>query len=647
MRFLNPSNRALPSELTQILRRYVDSALNRMTILVEDPYDTRLSRLKTEQETLKEAFIQKAGELSIQLDHQEIIDQINEEIAQKEISLRKAALTPIYPDVNFDAMDVFQLRTKHMEHINQIRVMHTVNNNLKFLVEKAHLPNDSSPNFAFSRVGSGKFRISAQDVAMGYSLHLLQVYAKDIPPAENRYQGALHFEIDLAELKAWNTYLRGLTQWHADFHLIMQGIIGPKANEYIKTGQKSLDKIIEGEQKRPKRFIDPPVLNQMRRLPGNRVVLLMTQVALDFTNHPHRDEMRACFERMYREAIDPITHELGLCDNKREKKTFVIENNGYKTYLSGLAIIQIEAIFSMLMANAIMPIKAREMGFNDDDAQFDVTFRALFPSDGDFLYQYMVALIQDMDIPSLPSAKKQAYAVNRLGGLVNATSVQLLPALDQTVNKMLNEYSGVCIKYQRNPSASDITSQQKCALMNGSVRKDYPTTPMQVSEIFNQLKATEVYQRMKEDLQAEGLTNNLDVQLDLLCTRLSNGLQSQGESFYDGNKAARRAVEYAMNWIARIVYQQDSKVTDASIKQSLKIVIAVAGDGHSARDLAGCNRGLWGRLAEIASTLVAENQDAIQQAFEQKLKEVAENVFSRLPGMQGRESSMYACDVSR
>ncbi len=541
--------------------------------------------------------------------------------------------------------DLFNTCTKEQVLISNIRTK------LNYLKGRTGMPPDVLALYELNVQHTGRegrplrIRIANdQNLLMGYSIFDL-LYSIQIRSGD--YCGEMEYILNDEEAEKLNTYLSSLVTWIDDFTNILADLLGPNEDpiRYIELAQRTRREIME----HPIRM-SAGVLKSLRtsNLP---ICLIMGHLSLNLAAHPHRDFLKAKFQELYDSEK--------ILDSAGEPKHFHID----EPYRSNIGIIQLRSICpSLNKLIKLQQLTTKFTGINNLETAINTLRSWGVANELQLVIQYKVQTLLETYRTALgvQTPHNTAFKID-----------QKLANLDQ-LNKVETESLSLCKKLLTHHMApffriSDAeftpTSQHILALYDGNPKIRYEGNQLHknVAVLFTKLKSCAVFkaaleanratlrgaliarnatlQEINATMQApSGLSEALTELKDELISRL-NRYHTLSRTGYYGQEMVDETVRYFEQYVARIVYAQESKVTPASIERSFQVLSAIVGsDMHN-----GCSQGFSGRIKNILTALTRETGDDLRDHIVQFQKECLEDAFQSNPRYRdGGENSMLA-----
>ena len=560
----------------------------------------------------------------------------------------------------------------YTEAINLKKKIDAINKNLDFFFKEKSQLGAAAPDVKVTLLGCSTLNLEdAQfmiqlpegDVATGYTvhnfLHISEMQATG-RAVQSPYMGEAEFRLGHSQVMALCNYTVELTKWYNDFIVLFSAILGEDATPYVKTGQKPISEIVNAEaarasQRMPLLIAQNVTELQLRKLPGDKVVVLIGQVAIDLSNYPapkmgeppidpeialaRRNALKAFLENMY------AAH--GLKDNKGHNKTFMT-TPGFE-YLSLLSIPNIETMFDALMAHAALESVARQMGFDSALApEFIMTL------DAENLSQAYVGLLQQK-LMVQPISENSAAVIQKAGELFRPQVLHSVKdakqAYDRSVGSMLNQLTGIVLKPLAR-QAYELSDAEKGALLV-SPRPEQQAgaviyTEADIDKLCAMLKGSKAYKEAKPSFEnpkfLEGINfvrdasqfasrrdvaiHSLDECIDQLAIELKRRIRNPGigQDQFFGTPPLNHALNCFVAFATQVYYQHKINVPQESIDRAFKKLGGLLTD----EDLVGgCNGGLWGRMAEVVTTITSGSSDTLDEIITQLKRDVADDIFVR------------------
>jgi hypothetical protein len=606
-----------------------------------------------------------------------------------------------YPQAELDGLNQQTFTSIYSTAIQINKDLQAVNNLLKYFVETQAKLRHAQPQIRliarFNRntnLNDVSYEIDIPDLLLGYTVHNMLLVSEQFATHStiNRpYLAQRKFEINKQQLTYLKQYLSELKIWYADFTIILSCLFGHTdgAAQYIKTGQKSLNEIINIEETRKREGLTPLIhettLAQLKQIPNpmSQIVLLIGQVALDLTLHPDRDNMKHLFEKLYR------TH--GFKDAKGESKTF-IKTPGYE-YTSLLSIPNIQGIFEDIMAQSGLTSIAQEMGFV---SAYSADFLSMMGADSLIeLYNQQLGtkltelpvfpLRVDGQLDSVASSKKvvrsiaNAASFNQPG---NQDFSLLMNTFDERLKKVLNQLCSIILQPIDNLT-SDLTSDERHELdrllslrglssharltrddllaerrrsLLSETSKHLPhgsiKTVRDIEQLFAIFKTCDAYaalsvayeQRRQEIIAEGGVCDDLSTLLVMFENEFKRRIlqaPTRGSSDFYGAIPLELTNDVLLQSFATMFYQDKTHVTFPSmVKYFLTISeLAITDSRTGMRDMSSCDRGFAGRVAAAAAHLTTQGDNPLKEIEGALRRKIMDDLTNRIL-RGGSESSM-------
>lgn len=666
-------------------------------------FNQNLMRQKQRKRQLATTLTTQLSGLAISNDAGPIILQLITEHCQQQINAE--IITSIHqalPNVDTAALSrlsVLELTAEYQRYMTFSQFIAGINNSFKYWVVDRSAPPNAHDISSFqvsyqvtellqptveAAYKSAQFIFTAQDEINGYSMNNLLLMSEilettytstgNIPPIYNGNHGlGPRFVLSYDELAKLKLYLSALYEQEKDFTGILAELLGEDAENFFKTGAKSLTEVIKTEDGRASNslppFMQPDVLARLRSHPGSIPVLFVAQPCLDLTDHPNRDELKNLVETIYQANQ--------VRDGKGDIKTFV---SG--TYRSMMAIKHIRAIFPDIMHLASIASSAREMGFL---SVTDPTLWGMMGADNiqQILYQeHRTRLIEiakhcqnntssaQMGMfyrGSGPSTQQQKHQIaertaDELYSRPTSFTQEKLSDVYQkyltSICNLLDKNTGCIIQKMTTPPINHVSDEEMAELFSasrGSNARLYPTTANEIDMLCRKLQACANYHLVAEKYEthvrsAYGTTHaapTLDAAIKQSTDEFKRRIQtSRGrEPWYDNMDTIVHSLQAFMNFSTKIYFAERMHIPQSALDRSvtrLADLSATAADGR--RDLQqGCGAGLAGRWLTISSQLISVDEDPIQAVIKQLLIDAVEEAYTQTQLRQGHgESSMVA-----
>ena len=505
-------------------------------------------------------------------------------------------------------------------------ILKGINNNLADLIKKSTLSNSLRLEFSWvsGPVDTPNFEITVPSTTVGYTVYCFRknVLGKNFFEGAD-YDGNLKFSILLTELKQWSSYLRTTKEWHTVFFSLMISIFGKKTRQVTKTASKSVKEILSAD----KLPISENIRSIMKLSDQEMPVLLLDQVGLDFTQHPHRDSFKKSFETMYANANNPDGTK-GLKAFNKKEKTFVIG-----TYTSILSVSNIAAIFEQLMIESLLALKTRSLAEN----RF-LTARTLNFTESDFIKNFISqTLIDAFKAEVINSLTLRSTNPNHTVTIASAAT-----NIEEDFKTIFENKFNVRLVAFPDPDQS-ITDDQKRSLLCNNTRqirtKLFPVGAQDANFLLKKVLECEAYQNLKETL---GWRN--DSTLQNFFVNFKHKLPDGSDPYMNTQYSLKEeGAQLIFSAFCKIFFQKNSKVSDQSVQKFFEYLITID-DSEAAEN---CGTGFKGRAATATEKLVAEGEDPILNAYKNLVHTKAAQAFHNLSEMNfsNPESAMFVAKL--
>jgi hypothetical protein len=454
-----------------------------------------------------------------------------------------------------------------------------------------------------------------QNLLMGYSIFDL-LYSIKI--RGDQYYGEMEFTLTDSETVQLNTYLSSLVTWIDDFTNILADLLGPNENphQYIELAQRTLREILN----HPIRM-SPGVTKALARsdLP---TCLIMGHLSLNLARHPHRDFLKAKFQELY-----DSEHVL---DSAGEPKHFHLD----EPYRSNMGLIQLRTICPGL--NKLIKLQQLTTNFTGADNLEDAlnTLKDWnIPNELHLIIQYKIQNLNDTYRMALGNQTPHNTAFLLDQALADLQELVQVEAKSLELCKTLL-MQHTALYFRTADGDFNPTPEQMVALYDGerNIRYRGDQRHRNIAKLFTKLRNTPSIIHLLE--ANEGFSNALTELKSVLIARLNEYHTLEHNGVF-GQAMVDETIQYFEQYVARIVYANESRVTAASIDRSLEILSGIIGS-----DLQhGCNQGLAGRMKDVLIALTKNTGDDLRDHIRQFQRECLEVVFQQ---NYSSENSMLA-----
>ncbi len=547
-----------------------------------------------------------------------IIDGKAEEIVKEKI---KNVIQDYYPQMNLSSSPEDRQKL-YNQYLEKKRLAEQVQTQISSLITLAELPENIKDSYTVSiqpinRGDTTVFRFVTSNILMGYSIYDL-LYGIDLlsPQLREEYRGCTTFELDLKGFNKTKTHLSELILWSEDFLSIVGDLLGnvDSAKRHISIGQKPISEILSNPIRMSNQVVD-----QLKKNPHAQPCLLFNQVSINLTDHADRDFIKKKFEEFY-------TAENMIGANKKPK-TFLIDD----PYRSNLNVTQLKKICPRL--NKLLKLQQLLKEFTSGSTMS----QALAISKGWGIPDELNAMKQYKATVLIEICKNLSLEPPLLTSIEEATSLDALESISlKYCQDLLEQNMGIFFKTREvpyQPSTDDIRSLY--------INEEYITylgnqRLKNISKLLTALKNSPIYKKiLTRQPDLESAVSKLQAEL---ISRLNNYSTLQSTGFY-GKEMIDNAIRFLEMYVAKIVNNSQSKITEASIECSL-IQLAAMVDSNEQNDLSGgCATGLAGRIQNLLTSLTSNTGNDFQDDIIQFMKESLESAFGKC-FMNDRESSM-------
>lgn len=616
----------------------------------------------------------------------DIIPIIKSAISELEKKNKIMAIRNVFQGYTEDylhGLNRIELASKYNQAMNVAHTYEATNNILHYLsVVKSNLQEPikverksmTSGSYTTTEraLQSLEYSIAVSDEALGYSIHHLFTIAGLLPDREV-YMGGCEFCFSYENLVKLKEYLSDLFILYKDFTAILDAVLGKDADQYLRTGAKPLSEVIKTERARQEKkmplFIHPDVTQRLNALPQNqnRMVFLFPLPAINLTEHPNRDEMKALLEWLYK--INDLK------DSKGGPKTFIQQDvsqqdsgPGYQ-YVSLLSLDHIRFLFKDIMYLSELTHVAIDMGFvSPIDPGF---LQIVGVSDASSLFhRFLLSRLVGMG-QRLLGTKKFGMLESEIRAVFpeffskNKPFSAIYARFNTVLGDLLNKYVSV-IREPMHIDPIELTPEDCLVLLPKTRRATaaYPMTEQDIDTLCQKLEACDAYPQaaifyqnyvQALGIQSGGVGQDIAMPLTLqdcmtqltaefkrriaICTRDSQSITLQ--------PSLNQALQTLMNIASKIVYHAKLQIPLSAIDkamQRLADIFQVQLGPQGRRDLEqGCNTGFAGRLVTADTQLLAVQEDPIGAANQQLLIDAVEQTFTdTIARSSDRESSMAA-----
>lgn len=498
------------------------------------------------------------------------------------------------------ARDLRTLRTIQIEELEtqcheELQLMERVDAQLAYLVELSR----TQKVIRAKRVDDRRFVLDVgDDILLGYAVYDSLLIGRIIP--DRPYEGGRPFILSKEQLTRYAAWLTEVHKWVHDFREVCAALVGA---EYIELGQKSVHELLHSSHS-----ISPSTRKEMLALRGDSTCLLLNTVSINLTEHPHKAALKRLFEACYR--------KIGLRARDGREKKFLTG-----TYRTNIGVPQLMRLAPLL--NKEIKVKALvEDLFGPGSLFSGVAARNGFNSNQTF-QQFKTELLRQIH---------RTLRVPGTGIYDLAGDTQRLETLSLCqCERLLQEYASV--RFKRPEARREITRAQKDGLYGGSVEVLYSggVRKKNIPALIARLKSSHGVQDAKTRMP--DIIETLDQLQSELVAKL-NSYHALPSSGYYSRRLVDQGIEFFEAYVARVVYQELSCVTQRSIDNSLVKIASIIGHDHTR----GCATGFAGRMNDILLCLVACVGNDLEASLAQFKHECYQNALDRI--RRGGESSM-------
>lgn len=607
--------------------------------LIADPRDPKRRQFMGAVAANKQEFREycQRSNIAPQLDDANepvLYEHINDtatELAKVHVMKQKKELIQASrPGINLEGKSAAEIEQLHSTCFNE-RVMATrVMEKISSLIKNAQLPSEQERTFnvvslEHARSEEPRFDLKIQNnMMMGYSVWELLCVAgvrsrNDLFQVDN--PNLQSYRLTNEELAKVDEALTEVLKWNEDFTQIMADLLGDEPEKYITTGQKKMGEVIDNPL-----HMSPNAIAQLRRLPRDSTCMLLNQVSLNLTQHPKRDFIKRKIEEFY--ALENMVAANGM------PKRF-LDLDPYRTVINYHQLRQICPRLNRLLkfqqaVKNFLGTPSLEDGINMlRSGEFGIE------NELDVLKMYNRDILNEM-YRSILGRNTPGNQLDQLDFQLSARMINGPAAIDsleqrskELCEELLTTRTGVFFKAPEQPF--EPTPQQISALYDGNMMITYQGNQRHknMAQLFARLKrAPEIVTILREHPEYAGQLNELQA---VLIDRLNkyHGLDRSNSHY--SQQTVDRAVGYIEQYVAKIVYRNQSNVSPQSIEASLMALFA-----NDWADVRGrCATGLDGRIQNLVLQLSATVGSDLQSNIDQYKKECMEGAFTAFVSGQG------------
>lgn len=540
-----------------------------------------------------------------------IDEAANDRVTQLKLDEKKLLISECRRDLDLTELSASEIEMIYTQCSEEKGVIRSIERLLKEMIEKADIPEMQKPLFEFRINHTAREGLCAEwegsHFCIAYSffdlLRSLELVSGDY------LDGKKTFALELNQLKAIKERLENIDRWHDDFELILGDLLSTNAETtrtFYGTARKSIVEVMRS----PVGLSKEAILKLRDFREGS--IILFNQIGLNLETHPERDVYKVLFERFY--ALEGM-----LASNGRDPKTFMVTD----PYRSILNVSQIMLICPHLNKQLVLQKKALSFcGCRTWTEALDV-LRALQVENELELYKQTKALDLNEIYNILGSEERRPFLpylaeqVHQLGSIAEIEEFALRQCC-----QLLTERTGLFLKkahlFRVEERMKDhLYRGEKTALYERGVRHT------NIQSLFLSLRSSPLVRGAIEahpDYEASLST------LEREFLRRMNTYHAMPATGFYGREVFNQAIEYVENYVAKIVFSEESKVGPAEVARSLDVIVGICGP-----DLQYCNEGFCGRIQEVLQSLQGNGiKSGLKQSIEDVLRNTVYERFDQL-----------------
>jgi len=615
-----------------------DMLVNLLELLIAskqilNPLDPHKRNLFMQMKTIESNFVKYCEQNQILLDlydqgipliFQDIKNEASNIVSNIVKEQQKRIIQTCIKHVNTEQLNATVFANLYAQCFAETQLMENVKNKILHLVEFAKIPENLRDFYKinFSHTGEEEypFQIQVDNPLLGYSIYDL-LHGSRIIKEEN-YDGATIFLLNKQDFEKLNEHLSDLIKWVDDFNNITGELLASSDGQYTALGQKALAEIWKNPI-----HLTTRVLQTLQTYNQDLPCLLFNHVSIFLKNHPERDFIKNKFLRLY--------HEESLVGANGKPKEFY-ENDLYR---STIGIAQLIKLCPRL--NKLLMFKKIITNFTEQES-FQAASQSIFEMCGnelEIMRQYKIQTIFDaMKALGLTSDMVKAPFNYLKTKLVEPQSLGLLEDKSLRVyEELLTNITGVCLSstqdvYEFSPQEiDDLYKKNKWMIYQGQQRHK------NISRLIQTLKSCWAYQKAIEDFP--NIEEVIDSLKNEMIRRLNEYHRLSPTDRYYGKPMLDESIKHLELYIAKVVYQEKSRVNIDSIKKSLVQLAGILDQDL----LKGCQSGFAGRIQSLLLELSSNTCNDLLDNIKQFQRNCLETAFQKLLG-HSHESSMAIRD---